>query len=540
MPDQSESSPSPERIPPSRPEPSGGTARDGKPKRRHRAIVWSLIVLASVLLVLSITANWVQTTLLDTDEVTSMTSEILADDAVQEQLSTNAVDQLYATVDVQGELEEQLPPPAKALAAPAGAAVRQLATDVAERALASPQVQGLIAGAVGRAHEQFVSLIKDEGEYVATTGGEVTFEYGRVVAELAARLGIDPATISEVQGVVQDFSGDLQQGLTAAQTQIESIRADLSQVQEGELSTELQQGLQTLQANAAQLQGNIASLETKIKGVEEKVPPQLQSRLSDLGIRLSDLDGRLAKLELRIAAVLEDPSQANFDALDASLAALQARVTTLLERQVVQNPGELVVMSSTQLDAVQTLVGALRNLGFVLPLIVLLLYVAALYLAKGWRGRALIAAGGGILAATLLVLLVKRLIGSEVVASVAGSQTVEPAIMSVWDIVAEGLRERGLFVLVIGLAFVGGGVLAGPGRHAVATRRFLAPYLRDNPVGVYSVVAVLFLVWLAFTPGIANLGQVIVIVLLGLLAVVGIEVLRRQTAQEFPPRPSST
>ena len=82
--------------------------------------------------------------------------------------------------------------------------------------------------------------------------------------------------------------------------------------------------------------------------------------------------------------------------------------------------------------------------------------------------------------------------------------------------------------------------MAGPGRHAVATRRFLAPYLRDNPVGVCSVVAVLFLVWLAFTPGIANLGQVIVIVLLGLLAVVGIEVLRRQTAQEFPPRPSST
>jgi branched-subunit amino acid permease len=132
------------------------------------------------------------------------------------------------------------------------------------------------------------------------------------------------------------------------------------------------------------------------------------------------------------------------------------------------------------------------------------------------------------------VLLARRLIGSEVVDSLASSETVEPAINSVWDVLSDGLRQRALFVFVIGLAFVGGGLLAGPGHHAVALRRFLAPYLRDQPVVVYSVVAVVFLLWLAFIPGINNLGQVLVIVLLAVLAVVGIEVLRRQTAQEFP------
>ena len=49
----------------------------------------------------------------------------------------------------------------------------------------------------------------------------------------------------------------------------------------------------------------------------------------------------------------------------------------------------------------------------------------------------------------------------------------------------------------------------------------------------------LFLLWLTIMPGINNLGQVLVIVLLAVLAVVGIEVLRRQTAQEFPPHPSN-
>jgi hypothetical protein len=535
--DQPDTSP-PERAPTPASEPAGnvapGGSRDEAPKRRHRVAVWALIVLASVLLIFSITANWVQRELFNTDEVANTTDEILENEDVQEALATYSVDQLYANVDVQGQIENRLPSGAEALAVPATAATRELALNVSRRALASPEVQDLVSSAVRGAQERLVRLLEDEGEFVSSTGGEVTLEYGKVVADLALRLGVDPATITEIQSVVQELSTDLRQGLTTAQAEINSARETLSQVQQGELSSEQRQNLQALNKSAAEAQGRVASLEEKIKGVENKVPSQLQGRVSKLQSRLSDLDGGLSALEQRTAAVLEDPSQANVEALDAALASLQARVTTLLGRQVVQNPGELVLMDSSQLDGVQTLVGALRNLGFVLPLLVLLLYVGALYLAKGWRRQALIAAGGGILIATLLVLLARRLIGSEV-DSLASSETVQPAITSVWDILSDGLRQRALFVLVIGLAFVGGGLLAGPGRRAVAVRRFLAPYLRDHPVVVYSVVAVLFLLWLAFMPGINNLGQVLVIVLLAVLAVVGIEVLRRQTVREFPP-----
>ena len=528
MPDQSDTSRS-ERVRAPAPE----------PKRRHRAIVWSLIVLASVLLVFSITANWVQRETLNTDQVVNTTDEIVEDEDVQQALATYTVEQLYANVDVQGEIEKRLPGAAQPLAVPIAAATRQLATNVAERALATPQVQNLVSTAVGRAQEQFVSLIEDQGEYVSTTGGDVTLEYGSVVADLAVRLGVDPATISQIRSVVQDFSQDLQQGLATAQSQIEAVRATLSELQAGELSPELRGDLQTLQQNAAELQATVASLEKKIKGVQSKVPDQLQSRLSDLDGRLSDLDGRLSALEQRTAAVLKDPSQANVENLDASLTSLEARITTLLGRQVVQHPGELVLMESSQLSGLQDLVGAFRNLGYVLPLLALLLYLSALYLAKGWRREALIAAGGGILMATLLVLLTRRLIGSGV-ESVASSETVKPAVTSVWEILSEGLRQRALFALVIGLAFIAGGLVAGPGRHEVAVRRFLAPYLRDHPVAVYSAVAVLFLLWLSFIPGINNLGQVLVIVVLAALAVVGVEILRRQTAREFPPRPNSS
>ena len=90
-------------------------------------------------------------------------------------------------------------------------------------------------------------------------------------------------------------------------------------------------------------------------------------------------------------------------------------------------------------------------------------------------------------------------------------------------------------MLVIGLGFIAGGLLAGPGRHEVAVRRFLAPYLRERPAVVYAVLALIFLLWLTLLPTINNFGQVLVVLALAALAVVGVEILRRQTAEEFPP-----
>ena len=178
--------------------------------------------------------------------------------------------------------------------------------------------------------------------------------------------------------------------------------------------------------------------------------------MSDLQGRLAQLDKRLTGLQRQVTAVLKDPSQANIIKFDPTLASLQSRVTNLLNRQAVQHPGELVVMKSSQLSGLQDLVSALRNLGFVLPLLALVLYLAALYLAKGWRREALMAAGAGSWP-TLLVLLARRLLGSAVIDSVASSDAVEPAITAVWDIISAGLRQQALFVLVIGLAFIGWG-----------------------------------------------------------------------------------
>jgi hypothetical protein len=539
MPDQPGTTPPPERASAPPPEPAGSERSEDRPpqeqKHRHRVLVWALVVLASVVLLVSMIANWVQTQVLDSNEFANSTEEILKNKDVQEQLSIFAVDQLYANVDVQAQIQQKLPPPAQPLAAPVAAATRQLAVNVAKTALASPRVQNLVATAINGAQQRFVNLIENKGQFVSSEGGVVTLEYGSFVAELATRLGVDPSTISQIQGFIQQYSTELKQRLTTIRSKIESTRATLSQAQAGTLSPQAQQNLTTLETDAAQLRVTVASLEQKITGIQPKVPAQLQSRLSDLQGRLAKLDKRLATVQVQAAAVLKDPSQANILKLDPTLASLQTRVTDLLNRQAIQHPGELVVMNSSQLSGLQDLVSTLRNLGIVLPLLALALYLAALYLAQGWRREALIAAGGGILAATLLTLLARRLLGSAIDSSTASSDAVKPAITAVWNIISAGLRQRALFVLVIGLAFIGGGLLAGPGRHEVAVRRFLAPYLREHPVAVYAVLAFVFLLWLAWLPTINNLGQVLVILILAALAVVGVEILRRQTAREFPP-----
>ena len=126
MPDQPNTSPQPERAPRPAVEPSGkpapGSSGSPKPKHPRRAIVWPLIVLASIVLVLSIIANWVQREALDTNQIKNTTDQILKDPDVQQALATYTVDQLYANVDVQGQIQKKLPSAAQPLALPVSAA----------------------------------------------------------------------------------------------------------------------------------------------------------------------------------------------------------------------------------------------------------------------------------------------------------------------------------------------------------------------------------------------------------------------------------
>src|SRR4051794_26647285 len=85
-------------------------------RRPRRLVVALLIALATILLVTSAVNLWVKRQALDTDAWVSASDRMLSDDAVRGALSQYVVDQLYASVDVGGELRQQLPEALQGLA----------------------------------------------------------------------------------------------------------------------------------------------------------------------------------------------------------------------------------------------------------------------------------------------------------------------------------------------------------------------------------------------------------------------------------------
>ena len=185
----------------------------------RRALPIALIVLASVIGFLSVFAVWAKRQALETDTWTRTSSELLQNEDIQAALSDFLVNELYANVDVQGEIEQQLPPQFKGLAGPVSGGLRQVAGQVSRKALAQPKVQALWEDANRAAHEQLLAVIDDEGDAVSTSGGVVTLNLDKIVAQIAQQLGI---------------SADVAGKLPPDAAQLEIMRSDqLEAVQEG-------------------------------------------------------------------------------------------------------------------------------------------------------------------------------------------------------------------------------------------------------------------------------------------------------------------
>jgi hypothetical protein len=213
----------------------------------------------------------------------------------------------------------------------------------------------------------------------------------------------------------------------------------------------------------------------------------------------------------------------------------RAQVQQKLGVTLPKSSGQIVILRSNQLKAAQDIAKLIRHLAIVLPAITFALFAAAVALAAGWRRVTLRAVGWCFAAVGLLALIVRRVAGNAIVDSLVKANTNRPAAHEVWQIGTSLLYDIAVTVLIFGLILVAAAWLAGGTRPAVAARRVLAPAFRDHLTATYGVVALLFLLLLAWGPVPAT-RQLVGIVLLAALIALGVEVLRRQTAREFPPR----
>jgi hypothetical protein len=161
--------------------------------RPHRRIVATVLVVATLLGFVSVFALWAKRQLLETSTYTETSTKLLENEHIRSALAGFLVDELYANVDVQGQLAKQLPPQAAPIAGPAAAGLRQLAERAALTALQRPAVQLAWEKANENAHSTLLAVIEGNSNVATAQNGAVTLDLGSLVDQVGGRAGIDVA-----------------------------------------------------------------------------------------------------------------------------------------------------------------------------------------------------------------------------------------------------------------------------------------------------------------------------------------------------------
>jgi hypothetical protein len=195
--------------------------------------------------------------------------------------------------------------------------------------------------------------------------------------------------------------------------------------------------------------------------------------------------------------------------------------------------GKLTILRSEQISTAQSIAKLIRTLPVVLTLLTLILYAAAIWLAGPRRREALRPVGLGLLVAGALVLFLRSLAGHAIVNSLVKVEANKPAVDATWSIATSLLATVATSALAFGILVLVAAWLAGPTRWATGARRWVAPYLSDQPVGVLIGAALVWLALIAWVP-IAAFRKPLGVLLFAILFAVGAELLRRRTLREFP------
>jgi hypothetical protein len=193
----------------------------------------------------------------------------------------------------------------------------------------------------------------------------------------------------------------------------------------------------------------------------------------------------------------------------------------------------LKILKSNQLKSVQDGAKALKGLALALTIIVPLLYALAIFLARRRRRETLLQVGIAIVFAGLLVFALRAIVESSVVNSLVKVEANRPAAEAVVSIATSMLSEIAGAFVIVGVPLIAAALFAGPSRLAVRGRRAIAPYLRDRPVWAFGATTLIMLLIFIWGPIPATHKPAGIIVFLA-LALFGTEMLRRQTAREFP------
>jgi len=157
---------------------------------RHRRLALTLVVLGSVVAFVAMFSVWVNRQILNTDNWTATSSRLLENKVIRDRVAGFLVDELYANVDVAGEIRTALPPRAQPLAGPAAGALRTFAERATKEVLARPRAQLAWEGANRNAHALLIRVLDGGGSVISTNDGVVVLDLKALLEETQARVGL--------------------------------------------------------------------------------------------------------------------------------------------------------------------------------------------------------------------------------------------------------------------------------------------------------------------------------------------------------------
>ncbi|HME04380.1 MAG TPA: SHOCT domain-containing protein [Solirubrobacteraceae bacterium] len=180
------------------PPPSSTGAVAGVPAtgNAHRIWVRVILVIATLLAVFAIFAVWANRQLLNPSNWARTSTSLLQKETIRTALAGYLIDQLYANVNVPGELKSGLPTQLKPLAGPLAGGLHSLAEQGAEKALSTTRVQNIWSRANHAADQTLVTIVAGGGKRVQIQGGTVSLNLRQIVADVAQRLGL-PSSVAE-------------------------------------------------------------------------------------------------------------------------------------------------------------------------------------------------------------------------------------------------------------------------------------------------------------------------------------------------------
>jgi hypothetical protein len=192
----------------------------------HRWLVRSLIGIATILGIVAIFAVWANRQLLDTGYWASTNTKLIESPPIREEVASYLTEQLYANVDVAGELKNELPSELKPLAAPAAGALKDVVEKGINLLLERPRVQQLWSKANQITHAEFVRLVENKGTFIKLPGGgAVVLDLRPMLGEVAQKVGAPSSLVNKIPPKVAQLRIVTSKQLNTMQNAVNLLRS---------------------------------------------------------------------------------------------------------------------------------------------------------------------------------------------------------------------------------------------------------------------------------------------------------------------------